>query len=83
MSSLAARSISRLASRTASGPRAAISSPIARARATASPAGTTSLTSPIRSRLGGVDDAPGQDQLLGPRRPDDPRQPLRAAGARA
>ena len=32
--------------------------------------------------LGRGQDAPGQDQLLGPRGPDDPRQPLRPAGAR-
>ena len=40
------------------------------------------LTRPIRSASARVEDAAGQDQLLGPRRPDDPRQPLRPAAAR-
>ena len=53
-----ARSIRRLASRTATGPRWAISSPMAVARATAWPAATTSLTRPMRSASAAVSTLP-------------------------
>ena len=54
MSVSTARSMRRFASRTATGPRRAISSPISVARATASPAGTTSWTRPMRSASAAV-----------------------------
>ena len=83
MSRSSAASIRRFASRTATGPRAAISVADRSARgATASPGRHDPLTRPIASASSAVSDAPGQDQLLGPRRADDPRQPLRPAGAR-
>ena len=77
-----AASISRFASRTASGPRAAISSADRRG-ARDGLAGRHDLvheTDPRRF-VGGEDPA-GQDQLPGPGRADDARQPLRAAGSR-
>ena len=40
---------------------------------------TTSVTRPIAQRLGGVDDAPGEDQVERAAQADDPRQALRAA----
>ena len=72
----------RLTSRTASGPRCAISvADLVRARAAAWPAGTTRLTRPMPFRLVRVDDPAGQRQLLGHADTDDARQPLGAAGA--
>ena len=52
------------------------------ARATAWPAGTTSCTSPIRSASAAVRTRPVRISSRALAGPDDPRQPLRPAGAR-
>ena len=76
--------MSRFASRTASGPRGGdLLADLAGARATASPAGTTSWTRPIRSASAAVRTRPVRISSLARAEPDDARQPLRAAGARA
>ena len=64
------------------GRAAAISSPISRRSRDRPPAGTTSLTRPIRAASSASSTRPVRMQLLRPRHPDDPRQALRAAGAR-
>ena len=46
-----------------------------------SASGTTRSTSPIAQRLVGADEPAAEDEVLGARRTDQPRQPLRAAGA--
>ena len=53
--------------------------PPRRRAARASPAGTTSLTRPIRSASAASMIRPVRIELLGPGQPDDPRQPLRPA----